>query len=115
MQQQADLETRLRPDPAEPAEDRIGDYRYRRWREGCYERLLPETAEHLKPAMASDATERQRNDREENHRRARLSRIERCAEQIKAGAHRDLCRAFVAAEDEWREAIRRTGFEPGDA
>lgn len=69
----------------------------REWAEGCYEKVLPEDL----PQQLLSA---------EN----RLARVERCAEHIKAGAHRSMCRTFVYVESEWRSAVRMAGREPGE-
>lgn len=43
---------------------------------------------------------------------ARRSRIAHCSSEILGGSHRDICRAMVYGEDEWREATSRAGSDP---
>lgn len=76
--------------------DTFQSARLREWGDGEIEAVLPEDLPQLENTGA------------------RNRRIERCKDNIVAGAHRDLCRCLIYTENEWRAAVRAAGVTPGD-
>ena len=67
---------------------------YREWAPGEWEKRLPGARSFGEP-------------------KNKLERIERCALQIKAGAHRETCRQLIYTEEEFENACRMANKEPG--
>lgn len=67
---------------------------YHEWTPGEWEQRLPESRDDFKP---------------EN----RLKRVERLAQEIRSGAPRSHCRAFVYTEEEWRSGSRMAETDQG--